>query len=176
MGETRHATTQILWGRDVLSYFREKMKAFPIFIEMNEGILGKLEFHAYIYIYTHDGKSCPTSVYQKKKKRGGKSINFLNQQKKLEEENSDHLLCLTKTQKFPPPFQDPGAPILTGWALIGLGFSSGTLRGRGCGVCTGVKLCTFFSGWGTTGVHVPGCFFFLCASPGKGKRKRNRNA
>ena len=113
---------------------------------------------------------------KKKKKRGGKSINFLNQQKKLEEENSDHLLCLTKTQKFPPPFQDPGAPILTGWALIGLGFSSGTLRGRGCGVCTGVKLCTFFSGWGTTGVHVPGCFFFLCASPGKGKRKRNRNA
>ena len=64
-------------------------------------------------IYIYDGKSCPTSMYQKKK-RGGKSINFLNQQKKLEEENSDYLLCLTKTQKFPPPFQDPGAPILTG--------------------------------------------------------------
>ena len=45
------------------------MKAFPIFMEMNEGILGKLEFHAYIYIYIYiyDGKSCPTSVYKKKK-------------------------------------------------------------------------------------------------------------
>lgn len=71
-----------------------------------------------------------------------------------------HTCVAARTVLGPPP---GGMPV-AGWALIGLGFSSGTLRGRGCGVCTGVKLCTFFSGWGTTGVHVPGCFFFLCAS------------
>ena len=111
----------------------------------------------YIYIWWWKVLS---NFYVSKKKKGGKSINFLNQQKKLEEENSISSAWL-KHKNFHPPFQDPGAPILTGWALIGLGFSSGTLRGRGCGVCTGVTLCTFFSGWGATGVHVQGCFFFL---------------
>ena len=97
------------------------MEVFPIFMEMNEGVLEKLEVHGYIYLYIYIYVSyiymmeSPVQLLCiKKKKRGGKSINFLNQQKRLEEENSDYLLCLTKTQKFPPPFQDPGAPILTG--------------------------------------------------------------
>ena len=46
------------------------MKAFPIFIEMNEGILGKLEFHAYIYIYTRWKVLSNFCVSKKKKKRG----------------------------------------------------------------------------------------------------------
>lgn len=63
------------------------MEVFPIFMEMNEGVLEKLEVHAYkLYIYMM--MESPVQLLCIKKKKGGKSINFLNQQKKLEEENS----------------------------------------------------------------------------------------
>lgn len=105
-----------------------------------------------------------------------KSINFtsfVNQHIKLEEENLDYLMSLAKQQKIPPCHQGSlGHPRgLTWWALVVPGSSSGTLRGRGCGVCTGATLCIFFCSGGTTEAKVGRYFFFLGMSPGKERKK-----
>lgn len=50
------------------------------------------------------------------------------------------------------------------------------MGGRGCGGCTGGRLCIFFSGGGITGAKVGRCFFFLGISPGKerGRKKKRK--
>lgn len=69
---------------DVLSHFGEKMEVLPIFMEKNEGVFlhlagEELEFRTSFNIYKNWMGSPVQLLYIKKKKKDGKSTNFVNQ-------------------------------------------------------------------------------------------------